>query len=612
MAASYPLPTNENQRLAALHEYGVLDTDAEPAFDGLTDLAAYICQTPIALISLIDSQRQWFKAKVGLDLSETPRDQSFCTYTVCQPGTLIVPDARQDQRFANNPLVISEPHICFYAGTPLITPEGYAIGTLCVIDAVPRVLSQKQQESLETLAQQVVDQLELRQAVSALQEAVREKKRTGQALENAVEGISQLDGEGRYVTVNPAYGEMVGYSLGEMVGLDWRQTVHPEDIADVETAYQQMLQVGKAEAEVRGVRKDGSLFYKQVVLVQVRDTLPGQALHYCFMKDITSRKQAEADLKRAYDDLERQVAERTAALTQANQLLQQEVIRRQQNERTLQRQAQRERLMGEIAQRIRQSLNLDDILQTTVQEVRQFLAVDRVFIYRFDANWSGVVAFEVVKAPWISTLGRRLIDPCFAEQYTERYQQGRIHGMDNIETAGLSDCYVEFLESLQVKANLVVPILQGETLWGLLIAHQCSRPRCWRSLEIDLMQQLSTQVAIAIQQANLYQQLTAANQELQRLAVLDGLTQVGNRRCFDDYLEAEWQRARREQLPLALVLCDIDFFKAYNDAYGHQQGDTCLRQIAQAIQDAIERPADVVARYGGEEFAVVLPNTRRT
>jgi diguanylate cyclase (GGDEF)-like protein/PAS domain S-box-containing protein len=609
MAVSPPLPTNEAERLAALHQYQILDTDAEAAFDGLTGLAAHICQAPIALITLVDAQRQWFKSKVGISLSETCREVSFCTYAILQSDLMLIPDTRQDPRFANNPLVRSEPHICFYAGAPLITPEGYAIGTLCVLDNVPRGLDPQQQEALETLAQQVIAQLELRRIVAALQQAAIDLLNISTALENAVEGISQLDAQGCYVMVNPAYAAMLGYEPREMAGMNWQGTVHPDDIPAVDAAYAQMLAQDKAEAEVRGIRRDGSCFFKQVVLVKARETEPDRPLHYCFMKDITARKQAETDLKLAYDALEQQVAERTAALSQANNLLKQEVTRRRRNEMAIHRQAQRERLMGEIAQRIRQSLDLEEILQTTVSEVRQFLRVDRVFIYRFEPDWSGVVAFESVEEPWLPTLGRNLIDPCFAERYVERYRQGYVHAVDDINTARLSECYIQFLTALQVKANLVVPILQGETLWGLLIAHQCREPRLWQQFEIDLLKQLSTQVAIAIQQANLYQQLTAANHELQRLAALDGLTQVANRRCFDEYLEREWRRALREQTPLALILCDIDFFKLYNDTYGHQAGDDCLRQVAQVLSSATERPADLVARYGGEEFVVVLPNT---
>jgi diguanylate cyclase (GGDEF)-like protein/PAS domain S-box-containing protein len=277
---------------------------------------------------------------------------------------------------------------------------------------------------------------------------------------------------------------------------------------------------------------------------------------------------------------------------------------------SLRQQAELQRLVGAITQRIRQSLNLDEILNTTVAEVRQFLQTDRVIIYRFEPDGSGTVIVESVDPVWVSILGRKIEDNCLsAAQCLQSYTKGRIHGITDIYSAEIDGCYVNLLASFQVKANLVVPILQGENLWGLLVAQHCANPRQWQVLEIDLLQQLATSVGIAIQQSELYQQLQIANLELQRQATLDGLTQLANRRRFDEYLNTEWLRHKREQLPLSLILFDADYFKLYNDTYGHLAGDDCLRQMASAIAAIARRPADLVARYGGEEFAVVLPNT---
>jgi hypothetical protein len=153
---------NEKKRLKVLWEYEILDTVPEEVFDDLTELAARICEAPIALISLVDEDRQWFKSRVGTDVTETPRDISFCAYAITQSDLFIVPDATLDERFASNPLVVSEPKIRFYAGAPLVTPDGHALGTLCVIDQVPRELRPDQKEALRILARHVVSQLELR------------------------------------------------------------------------------------------------------------------------------------------------------------------------------------------------------------------------------------------------------------------------------------------------------------------------------------------------------------------------------------------------------------------------------------------------------------------
>jgi PAS domain S-box-containing protein len=179
----------------------------------------------------------------------------------------------------------------------------------------------------------------------------------------------------------------------------------------------------------------------------------------------------------------------------------------QQVEEALRQQQAREQLVAEIAQRIRQSLNLEEVLSTTVSEVQQFLQAERVFIYRFQPDWSGVAIIESVDFGCPSILGRKITDTFFAAPIgRELYQQGRIQAVTDIYTAGLSPCHVELLAQLQVRATLIVPILQGENLWGLLVVNQCSRPRQWQQLEIDLLQQLATQLAIALQQSQLYEQ----------------------------------------------------------------------------------------------------------
>lgn len=153
---------NEKKRLNVLWQYEVLDTVPEALFDDLTELAARICEAPIALISLVDENRQWFKAKVGTTVSETSRDVSFCAHAIQQSDLFVVPDASRDPRFAQNPLVTADPKIRFYAGAPLITPDGYALGTLCVLDKQPRELRPDQKQALLILARHVVSQLELR------------------------------------------------------------------------------------------------------------------------------------------------------------------------------------------------------------------------------------------------------------------------------------------------------------------------------------------------------------------------------------------------------------------------------------------------------------------
>lgn len=293
-------------------------------------------------------------------------------------------------------------------------------------------------------------------------------------------------------------------------------------------------------------------------------------------------------------------------------------------ELTLRQQADRERLVNSITQRIHASLDIDDILRTTVTEVRQFLQSDRVVIYRLRSNGNGTVVAEAVDLNYPPTLGMSL-GSYWSDENLESYCHGDIDVIHNIGKAALPSNILEEFTQLQIKACLAIPILIDEQfgvsrvspiaqvytskLWGLIVVNQCSRVRYWQLQEINLLGALATQLAIAIHQAQLYKKLEAANRELKYLINLDYLTQVYNRRYFDEYLQQEWRRLLRQQEPMAIIMCDIDYFKNYNDAYGHQEGDRCLQEVAKAIHQALKRPADLVARYGGEEFVLVLPNT---
>jgi GAF domain-containing protein len=172
-----PAPGNDAARVAALEKYAILDSEPEQAFDDLAKLASYICKTPIALVSLIDGERQWFKSKLGISAAETPREVAICSTAIQQKDVFVVPDALKDERFRNNPLVVSDLHIRFYAGAPLINEEGYALGTLCVLDFVPREFSDEQKEALRTLGRLVLAQMEFRRNLMLLREALTDRTR---------------------------------------------------------------------------------------------------------------------------------------------------------------------------------------------------------------------------------------------------------------------------------------------------------------------------------------------------------------------------------------------------------------------------------------------------
>lgn len=270
---------------------------------------------------------------------------------------------------------------------------------------------------------------------------------------------------------------------------------------------------------------------------------------------------------------------------------------------------QREQLIRSVTEKIRQSLHLEDILATIVEEVRHLLKTDRVILYQFSANWDGRVVQESVSPDYPAILGTYIEDTCFSAEYVKYYRQGRVRAIEDITTAGIADCHREMLSGFAVRANLVMPVAYQDQLWGLLIAHHCRSTRTWHQDEVELLGQLAVQSAIAIHQGELYQQLELSNRELQKLSSQDRLTQLANRGCFDQRFREEWQRLCRTPAPLSVILCDIDHFKQYNDTYGHPAGDRCLKQVAIVLQNAAQRPGDVAARYGGEEFVILLPET---
>ncbi|MEO8450054.1 MAG: PAS domain S-box protein [Gemmatimonadota bacterium] len=286
-------PTDEAGRLQALRQYEVLDTLPDQALDDLTLLAAHICEAPIALISLIDEHRQWFKSKVGLSADETSRDISFCGHAILEPGLFIVPDTMNDQRFIDNPLVTGDPQIRFYAGVPLVTAAGHALGTLCVLDRVPRELTLIQQDALRVLSRQVIAQLELHRKTRELGASNERFLLVARATNDAVWdwnlGTNAL-------SWNEGYHSLFGHAPAATDPSieSWITFIHPDEVDRVKRGIHHAIDHGAStwSDEYRFQRRDGT-FAQILDRGSIIRTAEGKAVRMIgAMQDITERKLA--------------------------------------------------------------------------------------------------------------------------------------------------------------------------------------------------------------------------------------------------------------------------------------------------------------------------------
>jgi len=283
-------------------------------------------------------------------------------------------------------------------------------------------------------------------------------------------------------------------------------------------------------------------------------------------------------------------------------------IERQRTEETLRQQIERERLVTQITQHLRQSLDLQDILSTTVSEVRQFLQCDRVFIYRFEPDWSGVVIVESVESGWPSLLGTNVKDSFFGKNMGRRlYKHGRIQATADIYTSELSQCHINLLAQLQIRANLVVPILQGD-LWGLLVANHCGAPRQWQQLEINLLTQLATQVGIAIQQSQLYHQVQTELQERKRA---EESLQAVNMALEE---QTEELRQQNEELVITRQAADSER-QRYRDLFDFAPDGYLVTDATGIVQEANRAAATLLAvpqgYLVGKPLRIFVPEAER-
>ncbi|MEH2164538.1 MAG: GAF domain-containing protein [Nostoc sp.] len=596
----------EMARLEALRQYQILDTEPEEAYDNLAQLAAFICGTSMSLVNFIDENRQWFKAKVGLDVSEMPRCIGLSYLCQEQRQIVVIPDTLADEKLANNAVVTGYPFARFYAGVPLITPKGDMLGTLCVLDQVPKELSQKQIEALMALSRLVIDQLELRRYVNEVSQVTEKLMGQEQAattrinnlLESITDGFFALDKNWRFNYINGQAERLLQKNQNELldkniwevfpeiIGTTFYREYHKAILEQVSVEFEEFYPPLNCWLQVHAYpAKDGLSIYFQDITErrQTAEALRESeerwelALHgnndgiwdwnlktnkvffSTRWKEMLGYKDHEVSNGRdewtklihpderdwvlqafqdhfakktpfyvceyrvqCQDGSYKWILDRGQALWDAlGDIVRMvgsytDITDRKRVDEELKRQNLRSLLFAEITLRIRDSLQIDEILQTTVTEVQKLLQADRVLIFRLESDGSGTVVQEAVLPGWPVILGENLIDGCFKEKYIERYRQGRVSAMEDIQAAHVHPCYREFLQKFAVRANLVVPILVRDNIWGLLLAHQCAAPRQWNNFETELLQQLANQIGIALSQAQLLEKETEQTQELAR------------------------------------------------------------------------------------------------
>ena len=382
--------------------------------------------------------------------------------------------------------------------------------------------------------------------------------------------VWMVDIEGNFTFLNRAWLNFTARTSATALQENWLDRIHPDDIAECKQTYQSALEKHTGfEIEYRLRRFDNE--YRTILNTAVyRSNSQGDAGWLCFGLDITRRKKIE------------------------QQLIEQSRI---------------DRVLAKIIKDIYSSSNIDLILQTGANEIDRFLLANRVFITKVTKNRRLNLLFEskLAAASSCEVLDKKLPLKEVIDNF-ELLSKGAIIARDD----ALSSTIINHNDTnftLIPYPSLLIPIVCDRQLWGLICIEFDRAQKYWQKQEIRFLEQVSIHLGIAIKQWLLYQQLEQTNKKLAREVTIDELTKVANRRQFDRYISLEWKRCAREKHPLSLILCDIDFFKLYNDAYGHLLGDRCLKVVAQAIAKVIKRPADLVARYGGEEFAVILPNT---
>lgn len=560
-----PTPSDEKQRLEVLRNLNLLDSLPEPEFDRVTKLLARALHVPIALVSLVDEDRQWFKSKVGLDVDETPRDVAFCAHTILQGEPLVVSDACLDQRFSENPLVRGEPNIRFYAGVPIRTSAGHRLGTLCAIDSKPHNLTPDELDTLRDLAEMVSNEIQLREHLMATSTRLERSREVAQAnevryrsmFELASVGIALVAPNGSWISVNNALCSIVGYEADELMELTFQDITHPDDLNADLSLLKQLIdgKIDHYHMEKRYLRKDGQVVWISLGVTKKTDALGRLEYFISIIKDIDSRKIAEESLAALQHELEQKVEDRTAQLLETNRRLVEAIDQQINSERKLRK----------------REAELRTILENTYDA---YIALDHAgLVTAWNQEAENIFGWSALEA-----MGRPLEELILPASMADMHRAG----LSRYRASGTTTILDQRLEmparrkdgsTLTVEVRIKALDIDGQVVFSAFLHDITERKEAEIRREHEVRQ--------------------------------DALTGLFNRRALAEVLPRAMARADRSGKYLGLLFLDLDGFKAVNDSFGHEAGDQVLCRVAAAIKNCI-RETDCAVRFAGDEFAVVL------
>lgn len=661
-------PPNEARRVAMLRALDLLDTPSEPVFDSITRLASRLMGTPIALISLVDADRQWFKSKVGMDATQTPREEAFCAHAILGTQAFVVPDAHLDERFADNPCVTGPADVRAYAGIPLLTSEGLALGTLCVIDHQPRYFSQTELDSLWDLAELARHEIFNREVAARARVLTQEDDdliADSDALfkaivDQAAVGIAMVGLDGTWLRFNSRLCEILGRTPQALQGATFQDITHPQDLR-LDLDHVQRLLDGQADQysmEKRYVKPDGTIVWAHLTVAVVRRD--GRPRYFVsVIDDISERKQTEAALEALRHGLEERVAERTQALQDSRDELDailhnaldaficiddegcitrwnkqaestfgwthDEAVGSKLSELLIpftHRQAHEAGMAHMLrtgeAPVMGQRLELPAIhksgaiipCEVAISTLPRHGGRGTYFAFLHDIS----IRQRAEQARAASERRLRMIAdnlPALIAYVDtqERYQFcNRTYatwlGVDPVTAIDRPVLDVLGEEPYKQRRDLLRQALQGERAEFDIESRMGSRVRHLHLVYLPDLSDAGEVDGVYV----LGIDVTDAKQvhkQLIQLVRSDPLTGLPNRRAFEDMFEHALARQRRTERPLALAFLDVDGFKLINDTYGHAIGDEVLRAFALRLTSCV-RVTDTVARLGGDEFVIIL------